>query len=89
LYRIKQFVDIMVNGQQLRAARAWLGLSQEELASQSGVARVTIANFENGRSVPQPRTLRDLQRTLEEAGIEFLFDRGEGVGIRHSVEAGK
>jgi transcriptional regulator with XRE-family HTH domain len=89
LYRIKQFVDIMVNGQQLRAARAWLGLSQEELASQSGVARVTIANFENGRSVPQPRTLRDLQRTLEEAGIEFLFDRGEGVGIRHSVEAGE
>jgi transcriptional regulator with XRE-family HTH domain len=76
----------MVNGQQLRAARAWLGLSQEELASQSGVARVTIANFENGRSVPQPRTLRDLQRTLEKVGIEFLFDRGVGVGIRQRVE---
>jgi transcriptional regulator with XRE-family HTH domain len=79
----------MVNGQQLRAARAWLGLSQEELASQSGVARVTIANFENGRSVPQPRTLRDLQRTLEEVGIEFLFDRGVGVGIRQRVAAQK
>lgn len=72
----------MVNGRQLRAARAWLSLSQEELASETGVARATIANFENGHSVPQPRTLRDLQHALEVLGIEFLFDGNVGVGIR-------
>jgi transcriptional regulator with XRE-family HTH domain len=57
-------------------------MSQDVLASESGVGRVTIANFENGRSTPQPRTLRDLQQTLERAGIEFLFDGDEGIGIR-------
>lgn len=72
----------MVNGHQVRAARAWLGISQDVLSSETGVARKTIASFEQGRSIPQPRTLRDLQQALEQAGIEFLFDGDEGVGVR-------
>lgn len=72
----------MVNGQQVRAARAWLDISQDELAAKSGVARKTIASFEQGRSTPQPRTIRDLQNTLEAAGIKFIFDEDEGVGVR-------
>lgn len=73
----------MVNGRQVRTARAWLGISQDELAAKSGVTRKTILSFEQGRSRPQPRTIRDLQQTLEAEGIEFLFDEGEGVGIRN------
>jgi len=72
----------MVNGQQVRTARAWLDMSQLELAARSGVARDTIARFEKGRSMPQPRTIRDLQQTLEAEGIEFLFEGEEGVGVR-------
>jgi transcriptional regulator with XRE-family HTH domain len=71
----------MVNGDQLRAARAWLRMSQDQLASETGVARATIASFEGGHSTPQPRTLRDLQLALERAGIEFLFDGDKPIGI--------
>lgn len=72
----------MVNKEQLRAARHWLGLSQEELAAEAGVARRTIAEFETGARQPYDRTLRDLQTALEKHGIEFLFEGARGVGIR-------
>lgn len=72
----------MLNELQCRAARSWLGLSQEELAALSKVSARTIAHFEAGNRVPHDRTLRDLQRTLEERGIEFIFAGAIGVGIR-------
>ena len=72
----------MLNKEQLRAARAWLGLSQDKVAEISKVASQTIKNFERGASVPYERTLRDIQIALEELGIEFVFDGEEGVGIR-------
>jgi hypothetical protein len=45
-------------------------------------AAKTIKNFERGASMPYERTLRDIQKSLEDLGIEFVFDEGEGVGIR-------
>jgi predicted transcriptional regulator len=72
----------MVTKEQIRAARGWLGISQDALAEASGVAKRTIAHFESGTRAPHERTLRDIQKALEERGIEFLFDGGEGVGIR-------
>ena len=72
----------MLNKEQCRAARGWLGMTQDELASATGVAQKTIARFETGAVVPHDRTLRDLQRALEEMGIEFLFDGAKGVGVR-------
>jgi transcriptional regulator with XRE-family HTH domain len=72
----------MLNAKQMRAARGWLGITQDELASLSGVAKRTIARFEKDLSVPYERTLRDLQSCLEEKGIEFLFEGSKGVGVR-------
>jgi predicted transcriptional regulator len=77
----------MLNAEQMRAARGWLGISQDELAMLSGVAKRTIARFEKGLSVPYERTLRDLQSCLEEMGIEFLFDGSKGVGVRIRANA--
>jgi predicted transcriptional regulator len=74
----------MINEMQCRSARAWLGLSQEELAALSKVSARTIAHFEAGNRVPHDRTLRDIQSCLEERGIEFLFEGSKGVGIRIS-----
>lgn len=79
----------MLNAQQIRAARGWLGLSQDDLARLSGVAKRTIARFEKDLSVPYERTLRDLQSCLEEKGIEFLFDGPTGVGIRIRAKRGR
>ena len=72
----------MINEMQCRSARAWLGLSQDGLAELSKVSARTIAHFEAGNRVPHDRTLRDLQRTLEEMGVEFLFEGSKGVGVR-------
>jgi transcriptional regulator with XRE-family HTH domain len=78
----------MVNAEQIRAARSWLAISQEDLAARSGVAKRTIARFEQNLSVPYDRTLRDLQNCLEAMGIEFIFDGMVGVGIRVGRAAG-
>jgi len=72
----------LLNRKQCRAARGWLGLTQDELSSATGVTQKTIARFETGVVVPQDRTLLDLQRALEEKGIEFVFEGNVGVGIR-------
>jgi ribosome-binding protein aMBF1 (putative translation factor) len=72
----------MVNAAQLRAARAWLRWSRTELARRSGVSERAIVRIEVGGAVSKDRTLRDLERTFMETGVEFLSDGGIGVGIR-------
>ena len=72
----------MINEKQCRSARAWLGLSQEELAERSKVSARTIAHFEAGNRVTHDGTLRDLREVLEKMGIVFVFEGSRGVGIR-------
>jgi transcriptional regulator with XRE-family HTH domain len=72
----------MLNASLCRAARALLGLKQSELAKCAKVALKTLADFERGATIPHDRTVRDIQKALEEMGIEFLFEGGEGIGIR-------
>lgn len=72
----------LLSKEQCRAARGWLGITQDELSAASGVAQKTIARFETGVVVPHDRTLRDIQRALEEMDVEFLFEGAKGVGVR-------
>lgn len=65
-----------------RAARALLGWSQDDLAQASGVAKKTIADFERRARSPYDRTLRDMQIALEAAGIIFIPENGDGMGVR-------
>jgi predicted transcriptional regulator len=74
--------SLFISPAQLRAARGWLNISQQELAELCLVHRKTIADFERGASVAQDRTLRDIQRALESRGIEFLFDGPRATGVR-------
>lgn len=67
---------------QCRAARALIGWSQDQLAAESKVAKATIANFEASRRSPYERTLADLRRALEAAGVEFIPQNGGGAGVR-------
>ena len=71
----------MLNGSQIRAARAWLALSQDELAELTGVAKRTIARIEQNLTIPHDRTLRDIQQALESRGIVFMFENGKGIGL--------
>ena len=67
---------------QCRAARALIGWSQDKLATESKVAKATIANFEANRRAPYDRTMADLRATLETAGVEFIPENGGGAGVR-------
>ncbi|MCA9689970.1 MAG: XRE family transcriptional regulator [Myxococcales bacterium] len=58
---------------QCKAARALLGWSQTVLAENARASLVTVARFEAGAEVRE-RTRYDLQRALEDVGIEFLDD---------------
>jgi transcriptional regulator with XRE-family HTH domain len=50
--------------EQLKQARARLGLTQEELGLLVGVGRVTIAKYESGMTGPSPEALDSLCREL-------------------------
>lgn len=65
---------------QCRAARAMVGWSREALAIRSGVAVSTLADFEAGKRSPYARTLWDVRRALESAGVEFIGADGDGKG---------
>lgn len=67
---------------QCRAARALIGLRQEDLAEQSGVGLRTIVNFEKGNSTPIAANLSAIQRALEDAGVQFIPENGGGAGVR-------
>jgi hypothetical protein len=74
----------MVSGSQIRAARALLAISSQELATLSGVGWATIRRFELADGVPEgrPATLVRLQEALEAEGIEFLGDPERSPGVR-------
>jgi len=74
---------------QCRAARALLGWSQAELAGHARVAAKTIVDFEGEKRRPHDRTLVDLRRTLQEAGVEFIDENGGGAGARLAKATGK
>jgi predicted transcriptional regulator len=74
-------VTKLVNARQIRAARSWLGWTQEDLAARSGVARATIARIELSEEIRRGRTLKDIQRAFEDAGVEFKFEDSDPVGF--------
>ena len=70
-----------ISAAQLRAARAWLEISQEELAVKAGVGRRAIADFERGARLPYDRTLEQLRVALEASGMQFMFEGMRGIGV--------
>jgi transcriptional regulator with XRE-family HTH domain len=74
----------MISGVQIRAARAALRWTIEELAQKSGLGIRTIKRFESVDGIPSSRTstLVELKRTLEAAGIEFIGTPDDSPGIR-------
>lgn len=67
----------MITKHQIRAARALLDWSQNTLAEKCpDVSAPTIKMIESGRSHSTPGTLGAIQKTLEDAGLEFLPQNG-------------
>ncbi len=71
---------------QCRAARALLGWSRKQLAQSALIAERTLVDFERGARNPLDRTLSDIRRALEEAGVIFIDEDDEGPGVRLKKE---
>jgi transcriptional regulator with XRE-family HTH domain len=68
--------------EQCRAARGWLGWSQQDLAERAGIAKNTVYGFERGQRALTPNNLAALRRAIEAEGIRLLFDEaGAAAGI--------
>lgn len=62
----------MITVEQIRAARAMLGLKQSELAKKSGLSLSTLNKIERGiQTDPQTSTIRAIRLALEAEGIKF------------------
>ena len=78
-----------ITGSQLRAARALLRWSQDDLAQRSQVAGATITDAE-GEDGPVSITATDVRPCdwRWRAGIEFIDENGGGVGARFAKRSG-
>lgn len=74
----------MATIRQVKAARALLGWSQDELARSSGVSKPTIARLEtaDGELGGYAGTRDKILAALEAAGVIFIEENGEGPGVR-------
>jgi transcriptional regulator with XRE-family HTH domain len=73
----------MFTPEQLRAARALLGWSRDQLAEAAGVSAIAIKSFERGVSDPRISTMMRLRTAVERAGVVFVdADETLGPGVR-------
>lgn len=72
----------MTTPEQLRAARAMIGLSQAELAERVGQSTMTIRRAEtSGGPIVAGQTIDAIRAALEKAGVVFLAENGNGPGV--------
>jgi transcriptional regulator with XRE-family HTH domain len=72
----------MITPEQIRGARAMLGLTQAELAKNAGISTTGLNNIERGSADPKASTLRAIRAALEAAGIEFTNGGQPGVRMK-------
>ncbi len=75
---------LLVSIEQVKAARALLRWSQQDLAEASGVSLPTIKRLEaeTGTMGGRSATVEAIRKALEEAGVQFIQDNGGGAGVR-------
>lgn len=75
----------MISARQIRAARALLGLGQEDLASLAKCGIATIRRIEGSTEglTGNAQTIARIEKALETAGIIFINQEGKlGPGVR-------
>lgn len=72
----------MITPPQCRAARAWLDITQDELAQRAGIGVSTVRDFERGDRKPMRQNLAALERAFAEMGVTLLQDGEKAIGIQ-------
>ena len=78
----------MITSDQIRAARALLRWSGKDLAEKTGLGFSTLMRLEVLDGVPsaQAKTLENIQKAFEKAGVEFIGSPDEGAGVRWQLK---
>jgi transcriptional regulator with XRE-family HTH domain len=75
----------MITSEQIRAARALLRWSAQDLADKSEIGFRTVQRFESESGIPASRTrnLIAIRKIFEEAGVVFIDQNEEsGPGVK-------
>ncbi len=74
----------MISSEQIRAARALIRWSALDLAQNTGIGVATIRRIEMADGIPSSnaKTLDQIQKTFEAAGIEFVGTPEDSPGVR-------
>ena len=79
-----------ITPKQCKAARAFLGWSQQKLSDKVRVVQKTITDFERGVTSPQRRIAEDIKTIFQEAGVKFENDdEGQGAKLLKEFEEDK
>lgn len=73
----------MVTVEQIKAARALLDWTQDDLANAASLSKPSINTLERRIANPKMETLVAIQKALEKAGVEFT--EGPGVKLKSTV----
>ena len=89
-YKVKMAPKPLTSAQ-IRAARALLRWSAEDLARESALGVATIRRAELTEDETSMTAANDLavRRALEAAGVEFIDENGGGPGVRLRKRQGK
>lgn len=73
----------MIDSDQIKAARALTGLTQDDIARSTGLSVQTIKRMESiGTGRSSADNIMAVQRALEAAGVIFIPENGGGAGVR-------
>ena len=75
----------IITSDQVRAAKAFLRWSGEDLAQKSGVSLSSIRRVESAEGIPEGqnlKTLLSIKVALEAGGIEFVDTPDDRPGVR-------
>jgi DNA-binding XRE family transcriptional regulator len=81
-YSGPSMVVCMITARQIRAARALLSWSQQQLADKAIVSLNAVARLEKGLVDPRVSTVVAIEKALTKAGVEFLAADQKGEGVR-------
>jgi ribosome-binding protein aMBF1 (putative translation factor) len=81
----------LLTSAQIRAARALVRWSAEDLARQTSLSVTTIRRAELANEETSMTTANDLavRRALEASGVEFIDENGGGPGVRLRIRQRK
>ena len=84
VFQSKKIVNRLITSEQIRAARALIKWSADDLADASGVGVATIRRFESAAGLPsgQIRIHDMIMKALEAAGVEFIGSPEDRPGVR-------